>query len=208
MCASSSGQERGGPGGATAVDSSAHRRTLVLGAGNETAGDDGFGPAVVRLLSSLDLPAGVELADGGILGVDLLARLDEFDDLILVDAIRASIKHATGEGGERGLELETGRSGNWVERPDPVPGEVVVFRLSEVELEDPDPRFSLHDLSLGGCITLARTLGLRLPEIRVVGFVLPSVFSLGGFGLSREASSAVSVAADMVGKLLTDSRRN
>lgn len=182
-------------------------RTLVLAIGNQTAGDDGFGPAVLEALSRTDLPADVEIADGGILGIDLLSRIEDFERLILVDAIRVPADGASHEVRERGLELETGRSGYWVERQDPVPGDVVVFRLGEVDLDDPDPRFSLHDLSFGGCLKLARLLGLPLPEIRVVGFVLASVSSLEGFCLGPEAAAAVPKAVLAIHGLLDTSAR-
>lgn len=199
--------DRGAPGphsslaaGETVAVRPRRGRILVLGIGNEQAGDDGFGPAVLRTLAERTLPPEVELADGGILGIDLLCRIEEFEHLVLVDAIRD--RGASGGVGERGLELEAGRSEYWVERPAPVPGEVVVFRLGEVELEDPDPRFSLHDLSFGGSLRLARTLGLRLPEIRVVGFVLPSVSSLDAAGLGPQASGAIPAAVQAVDRLL------
>ncbi len=187
-------------------DSSDHTRTLVLAVGNDATGDDGFGPAVGRALSADRLPDGVEVALGGVLGIDLLSEIEDLSRLILVDAIRP--RRAGDEAGERGSELETGRSRHWGERPDPVPGEVVVFRLSEVELEDPDPRFSLHDLSLGGCLRLARLLSLRLPEIQVVGFVLPdgaggsAESSLDAPSLSAAAERAVPVAVARIHALL------
>jgi Ni,Fe-hydrogenase maturation factor len=188
-------------------------RNLVLAIGNSSAGDDGFGPAVLAVLGSMGLPEAVDLADGGILGVDLLSELEEFDRLIVIDAVRPAVgagahlrgeesaartRHGAAAGRERGLELEAGRSRH------PVPGGVVVFRLSEVELEDPDPRFSLHDLSFGGCLRLARILELRIPEITVVGYAMsPSAAPpLEGAPMSGEAAAAVPVAAAIVRDLL------
>jgi Ni,Fe-hydrogenase maturation factor len=188
---------------------------LVLGIGNSQAGDDAFGPAVLRALaeetSAEGLAAGVELADGGILGIDLLSELDEIARLILVDAIRPAGTSAADrpdgaleEMGKRGREPAAGAAAHWGARPDPVPGEVVVFRLGEVELADPDPRFSLHDLSFGGCLRLAKLLGLRLPEIHVVGLVLPAAAPPASEGepLSAAALRAVPEAARAVRSLL------
>jgi hypothetical protein len=177
-------------------------RTLVLGVGNAGAGDDGFGPAVLAALADAGLPRGTELADGGVSGIDLLSEIEDFDRLILVDAVRARGTDPEELAGERGLEAETGRCRNWVSRPDPVPGGVVVFRLSEVELEDPDPRFSLHDLSFGGSLRLARTLGLRLPEIWIVGYVLDRLSSVEGPELGAGARNAVSAGVTAVKGLL------
>jgi len=62
---------------------------LVLGLGNVLLGDDGLGPvAVARLQRSLEIPAGMRVADGGTLGLALLALIAESDDVILVDAVR------------------------------------------------------------------------------------------------------------------------
>ena len=62
---------------------------LVLGLGNVLLGDDGLGPvAVARLQREVDIPAGMRVADGGTLGLALLALISESDDVILVDAVR------------------------------------------------------------------------------------------------------------------------
>lgn len=64
-------------------------RLLVLGLGNVLCSDDGLGVAAVELLRRrCELPANVELMDGGTLGLTLLTHLRGFDDVILVDAIR------------------------------------------------------------------------------------------------------------------------
>lgn len=65
---------------------------LVLGIGNALMGDDGVGARVVEALragaadGSLDLPAGIELVDGGTLGLGLLPWLAEARAAVLVDA--------------------------------------------------------------------------------------------------------------------------
>ncbi len=64
---------------------------LVAGIGNIFLGDDGFGPEVVRRLSSpgeAALPDGVKVVDYGIRGMHLAYDLlDGYDALVLVDAI-------------------------------------------------------------------------------------------------------------------------
>ena len=68
---------------------------LVLGVGNALMGDDGVGGRVVAELlarrgaGSIDLPAGVELVDGGALGPALLPWLAGASGLVLVDAVLA-----------------------------------------------------------------------------------------------------------------------
>ena len=65
------------------------RGLLILGLGNVLLGDDGLGPAAVaRLQREFDLAPGVDVVDGGTLGLALLAIIAEVDHVILVDAIR------------------------------------------------------------------------------------------------------------------------
>jgi hydrogenase maturation protease len=82
----------------------ARPRRLVLGLGNQLAGDDGFGSAVIAaLLQRPDLPAGVDVVDAK---TDLLAQLDTFDsydEVVLVDVVLGATGASTpdGEGGAR-----------------------------------------------------------------------------------------------------------
>jgi hydrogenase maturation protease len=65
-------------------------RLLVLGLGNVLCGDDGLGAVAVHLLDrQYRAPEGVEVLDGGTLGLSLLPRLEQAHEAILVDAIRA-----------------------------------------------------------------------------------------------------------------------
>jgi hydrogenase maturation protease len=64
------------------------RRILVAGIGNVFLGDDGFGVALADRLARRALPAGVDIVDYGIRGMDLAyAVLDGgYDRVILLDA--------------------------------------------------------------------------------------------------------------------------
>jgi hydrogenase maturation protease len=71
-------------------------RTLVLGLGNPLMGDDGLGVAAVeRLREEWELPAEVELVDGGTWGMNLLPMIEAAERLILVDAIRSGVAPGT-----------------------------------------------------------------------------------------------------------------
>ena len=76
---------------------------LVLGLGNVLLEDDGVGATAVALLGErFSAPKGVQVLDGGTLGLSLLPYLESADALILVDAIRAdaqpgSLVRVTGE---------------------------------------------------------------------------------------------------------------
>jgi hydrogenase maturation protease len=62
--------------------------TLVLGVGNLLISDEGVGVRVVeRLTETYNLPEGVQVLDGGTLGLDLLYYLEGIDNLLIVDAI-------------------------------------------------------------------------------------------------------------------------
>jgi hydrogenase maturation protease len=63
-------------------------RVLIAGIGNIFLADDGFGVDVVRRLARRTLPAGVEVKDFGIRGLDLVYALgDGHDAAILIDAL-------------------------------------------------------------------------------------------------------------------------
>jgi hydrogenase maturation protease len=74
------------PGSEAAVATDA-ARVLVAGIGNVFLGDDGFGVEVVRRLADRPQPAGVEVADYGIRGMDLACAMQEdWAAVVLVDA--------------------------------------------------------------------------------------------------------------------------
>ena len=62
------------------------RRILVAGVGNVFLGDDGFGVALASRLAQRELPAGVEVVDFGIRGIDLAYAMPDYDVVVLLDA--------------------------------------------------------------------------------------------------------------------------
>lgn len=63
-------------------------RVLVAGIGNIFMADDAFGVEVARRLAERELPAGVEVGDFGIRGMDLMYALGEgYDAAVFVDAV-------------------------------------------------------------------------------------------------------------------------
>jgi hydrogenase maturation protease len=66
----------------------AARHILVAGIGNIFMADDGFGVAVAQRLAERELPAGVDVVDFGIRGMDLVFALGEgYDAAVFVDAV-------------------------------------------------------------------------------------------------------------------------
>jgi hydrogenase maturation protease len=69
---------------------------LVLGLGNLLCGDDGLGAVAVHLLlRRYQPPPGVLVLDGGTLGLSLLPYLEDAEEAILVDAVRADAPAGT-----------------------------------------------------------------------------------------------------------------
>lgn len=65
-------------------------RIVILGVGNPLMGDDGVGVvALDRLRAEWELPASVELVDGGTWGMALLPVVESADEVIILDAITA-----------------------------------------------------------------------------------------------------------------------
>jgi hydrogenase maturation protease len=63
-------------------------KALVLGIGNLLLSDDGVGiHAIRRLRNETQLPANVEIMDGGTLGLNLLGHLEGVSHLLVVDAV-------------------------------------------------------------------------------------------------------------------------
>jgi hydrogenase maturation protease len=66
-------------------------RTVVIGVGNLLMRDEGIGIHVIKALQEMDLPAGIELIDGGT-SPDLIAFTRSGDKIIIVDAAKAGGK--------------------------------------------------------------------------------------------------------------------
>ena len=115
-------------------------RILLAGIGNVFLGDDGFGVALAERLARRELPAGVEVVDYGIRGMDLAYALqDGYDVVLFLDA--------TPRGGE--------------------PGTLYVI---EPQIEDDAVAIDTHGMDPVKVLALSRALGEgALPRILVVG---------------------------------------
>lgn len=72
------------------------QRILVAGLGNVFLGDDGFGVEVALRLRERELPAGVQVTDFGIRGMDLVyALLDDHDAVVFVDTTQRGDRPGT-----------------------------------------------------------------------------------------------------------------
>lgn len=113
---------------------------LVLGVGNLLLKDEGVGVHVARRLQGIDLPAEVEVIDGGTGGLDLLDTIEGREKVIVIDAVRAGQPPGT------------------------------IYRFSGEDIEEKKKSWlSLHDIDMTDLLKLADVLGVKRPEITVLG---------------------------------------
>ena len=114
-------------------------RIRVIGVGNILLKDEGVGIHLVRELEKLELPAGVEVIDGGVAGLQLLDYLDGARKVIFVDAAAL--------GGQ--------------------PGDIARFTPGEVASANA-PGLSLHQTGIAEVLSLATALG-KCPPVVIFG---------------------------------------
>src|SRR5215213_5403531 len=161
----------------------APKRILVAGVGNVFLGDDGFGVEVVRRLAGRELPEGVEVADFGIRGMDLIYALqDDYEVVVFVDAT------------PRGEE----------------PGTVYLIE-PEIE-EDGEVVLDTHGMDPVKVIKFARALGAKPTRTLVVGCEPQVVVSGEDYDdmlmeLSEPVRAAVGEAVRLVESLVEESNK-
>lgn len=113
---------------------------LVLGVGNILLKDEGVGVRVVEALQRESLPPGVEVMDGGTLGLDLMAPISRAEKLVVVDVVKG--------GGE--------------------PGAIYRFHAEDIDVKEA-PINSLHQVGLYEVFRLVKQLGSAPREIVIIG---------------------------------------
>jgi hydrogenase maturation protease len=149
------------------------RSILIAGVGNAWLRDDGFGSAVARRLSELDLPAGVSVMDAGTGGLDLAYEVMRgYDGLVIIDVSE--------QGGEPGTL--------YVMEPDEaaVPGGI----------EDGDV-INPHAMDPQTVLRFVRSVGAWPGRVVVIACE-PSEVQEMGWGLSDEVRVAVDRAVALV----------
>jgi hydrogenase maturation protease len=148
------------------VEPLAARRILVAGIGNVFLGDDGFGVALAERLAARALPAGIDVVDYGIRGIDLAYALgDGYDAVVLLDA------------------APTGRP----------PGTLSVI---EPEIDDIGPSIDAHGMDPVKVLGLARSLGAPLPRTLVVACAPQTVLTGEEEDVVAELSEPVRAALE------------
>jgi hydrogenase maturation protease len=146
--------------------STAHAQTILLGIGNTLWADEGFGPQVIaRMQEAGDLPAQVDLVDGGTQGLYLLPLVQDAARLIVFDAVDFN-------------------------RP---PGAMVVLRDDEIPAFFGQRPLSLHQTGFTDVLAAAELTGRRPHAITLIGVQYANIDTWGG-GLSPAVAAAIEPA--------------
>ncbi|HKO28187.1 MAG TPA: hydrogenase maturation protease [Solirubrobacteraceae bacterium] len=154
------------------------RRILVAGIGNVFLGDDGFGVALADRLARRALPAGVEVRDFGIRGMDLAFAMQEgYDAVVLLDA---------------------------TPRGEP-PGTLYMI---EADTEEGDAAVDAHGMDPVKVLALVRAFGSVPPRTFVVGCEPQTQMALDDESLvvqlTEPVRAALAPAVTLVESLLSD----
>ena len=141
---------------------------LVIGCGNPLRGDDGAGPECVRRLIARGLPAGVAAVDVGTGGVDVVLRMREAEQVILVDACRS------------------GR----------LPGSLVSLSAADVAGLPPSGHLDLHIFRWSDAAALANALGGNGPGPLIAARLVEGAAFEPGSGLSPAVDAGVERLVD------------
>ena len=139
---------------------------LVLGIGNELLGDDGLGVVAARRLAAPPMP-GVDVVDGGTLGLMLMPYIAAREAVLVLDAVSSA------QG---------------------VPGQVVVLGDGEVR-SGHGVRMTAHDVGLVDALSAARLAGCPPARVGLVGLVPASVTERWGLSPVVAARIGAMVAA-------------
>lgn len=161
------------PSGAEGLRQAETIDTLIIGIGNSLLTDDGAGVHVIERLQQADLPAGVELVDGGTLGFALLEMVESARRLIVVDAAQ--------------LDAE--------------PGTVQSFRNQDMDIYlTSRKRSSVHEVNLLDIMSAAKFRGLMPRDYALVG-IQPACIDWGSeptAAVARGVAEATRVVMDMI----------
>jgi len=113
---------------------------LILGIGNIILRDEGVGVRVIEAMKDLQLPEGVEIADGGTSGADLIDVIADRRKIVVVDAMQADV----------------------------APGTIMRFTADDL-IEQLGPTISLHQFGLIDSLLMARQLNCPPREVIIFG---------------------------------------
>lgn len=146
----------------------------ILGCGSPLMGDDGVGLKVIEVLKKTELEGleGLDIADAGVCGLDLLNLLDGASKVIIVDAV-----------------LTGSRKGS-------------VHRIEGRDLilgTEPHTLVSVHDLTITDVLRIGEQVQ-SLPEIVVIGIEIGELATEISRDISPEVLGAVDEAIRLIRK--------
>jgi len=143
---------------------------LVIGCGNMLRGDDAAGPVLIRRMWEMaQFPESVQLADGGTSGMDVVFKMRDAENVLIIDAARTGAKPGT------------------------------IYRVPGNEIEEvPAVSGGSHDFRWDHAISVARwLLGEHMPRNIDVYLIEGAQFEYGS-ELSHEVSAAVDLVAKRI----------
>lgn len=155
-------------------------RLLIIGLGNPLMGDDGAGIQVVHELKESDLPEYVDVIDGGTPGVGLIDLMSGYSRVIVVDAVMVDVETT-----QREVSMTMLYNSLSIRERDRV----------RVGLNS-DDNCSLHEMELTSVLKLMRTLGIKIPEITIIG--IPALSIVRRIGLSEECRRLIPQAVKFI----------
>lgn len=148
-------------------------KSLVLGIGNVLLSDDGIGVHVIRALAAHCDDTTV-LRDGGTIGLELLSEIEQFQTVVVVDA------------------MDLGAA----------PGTVGAFIGSDMDCQLQGTKRSVHEVALADVMNAARLLGSLPPRRALIGIQPASTQS--GLELTPPVEAAIGPACESVQRLIEE----
>jgi hydrogenase maturation protease len=148
-------------------------QTLILGIGNSLLSDDGVGVHIVRALeTNIQIAHLVALRDGGTIGLELLAEVEQFNSLIAIDA----------------MEL------------DDAPGAMQVFQGLDMDKQLRGSKRTAHEVALSDLISAAHLAG-TVPQRRALIAIQPGSTDWG-LAPTKAVGAAIPKACKAVASIL------
>lgn len=156
---------------------SGSRKVLVMGIGNTLLQDDGVGVHVTeRFRSSGQAGPGIDVIDGGTIGLSLLPEIEDADAVVIVDA------------------SEIGEP----------PGTLRIFRGEEIDRQLSGKKRSVHEVALYDLFSAA-AIRDRCPRERVLIAIQPASTEWG-LEPTPEVKAAIPAACEALTSLTRDWR--
>ncbi len=121
-------------------------RLAIIGLGNTLRRDDGIGIHVLALLQEKLKNQNISLLNFGIASYGLVNYINNFNKVLLIDAIDADLKPAT----------------------------LRIFKLDEASYQTREKKVSSHELSLGDLLNLYKALGIS-SEVQIAGIQVKDI---------------------------------